>query len=65
MTGSLSGRTGSFVLQHFGTRQQGEERLVLEVVPDSAAGELTGLTGKMAIRIDDGRHYYVFDYELA
>lgn len=65
VTGSLSGRTGSFVLQHFGTRQQGEERLVLEVVPDSAAGELTGLTGKMAIRIDDGRHYYVFDYELA
>ena len=30
--GSLSGKTGSFVLQHFGTMKQGTDRLILEVV---------------------------------
>lgn len=62
--GSLSGKTGSFVLQHFGTMADGENSLILEVVPDSAADELTGLTGKMSIRIEEGQHFYDFDYEL-
>ena len=38
VSGTLSGKKGSFVLQHFGTMQQGSDRLVLEVVPDSGAG---------------------------
>ena len=63
--GSLSGKKGSFVLQHFGTMDKGESRLILEVVPDSASGELSGLVGKMAINIEDGQHFYEFDYELA
>ncbi len=65
VSGILSGRKGSFVLQHFGTMNRGNDRLVLEVVPDSASGELTGLMGKMRIRIDGGQHYYDFEYELA
>ncbi len=63
--GSLSGKKGSFVLQHFGTMNKGKDHLVLEVVPDSGAGELSGLTGAMAISIKDGQHYYDFEYELA
>lgn len=65
VTGTLSGRQGSFVLQHFGTMSQGNNHLVLKVVPDSATGELLGLSGKMNIRIEDGQHFYDFEYELS
>jgi hypothetical protein len=65
VVGSLSGKKGSFVLQHFGTMNKGKDRLVLEVVPDSGAGELSGLTGTMSINIESGQHYYEFEYELA
>lgn len=64
VSGTLSGRTGSFVLQHFGTMHRGEIRLILEVVPDSGTGALSGLTGKMTIHVEDGRHFYEFDYGL-
>ncbi len=62
--GSLSGKSGSFVLQHYGLMHQGENHLTLTVVPDSGTGELIGLSGSMDIRIEDGQHYYDFDYVL-
>ncbi len=65
VTGVLHGRRGSFVLQHSGTMAHGESRLVLEVVPDSGSGELTGLTGAMTIRIEGGAHFYSFEYSTA
>jgi len=64
VTGDLSGRKGSFVLQHFGTMNRGSDRLILEVVPDSGSGELMGLVGKMTITIEDGQHFYEFEYSL-
>ena len=64
VNGSLSGKSGSFVLQHFGMMERGKDRLILEVVPDSGTGELESLTGSMAINIEDGKHEYVFEYEL-
>jgi hypothetical protein len=64
VNGSLKGKTGSFVLQHFGIMDQGENRLILEVVPGSGVGELAGLAGKMAISIEDGQHFYEFEYKL-
>lgn len=64
VSGTLIGKTGSFVLQHFGTMDKGKSRLVLEVVPDSGDGELVGLTGKMEIKIESGKHYYNFDFNL-
>ncbi|WP_020472609.1 DUF3224 domain-containing protein [Zavarzinella formosa] len=64
VTGALGGRTGSFVLQHSGIMNRGEPHLVITVVPDSGTGELTGLTGKMAIEITQGRHFYEFEYDL-
>ncbi len=63
-TGSLAGRSGGFVLQHSGTMNRGDPQLVVTVVPDSATGQLTGLAGRMAIRIAEGKHFYDFDYEL-
>ena len=64
VTGSLSGKKGSFVLQHFGTMNRGKDSLVLEVVPDSGSGELIGLSGKMLIKVENGKHFYEFEYVL-
>ncbi|GAA0361167.1 DUF3224 domain-containing protein [Bowmanella denitrificans] len=64
VSATLAGRRGSFVLQHFGTMRGPSQHLLLEVVPDSATGELAGLSGSMTIRIDSGRHFYLFDYHL-
>lgn len=62
--GELQGRSGSFVLQHFGVMHGDENRLNLEVMPGSGTGDLTGLTGTMRIDIREGRHFYEFDYTL-
>ena len=62
--GTLSGKSGSFVLQHFGAMDKGSNRLVLEIVPDSGTGQLSKLAGKMDIKIEEGQHYYEFEYEL-
>ena len=65
VSGALHGKHGSFVLQHFGTMRGSENRLLLEVVPDSGTDELAKLSGTMTIEIEDGEHFYVFDYSLA
>lgn len=65
VTGTLEGRRGSFVLVHHGTMTRDTQELTITVVPDSADGELAGLTGHMEIIITDGRHDYVFHYALA
>jgi hypothetical protein len=44
--------------------QDGANRLVLEVVPDSGSGELRGLSGTMTIEIRDGKHFYGFTYVI-
>lgn len=64
VTGTLKGRTGSFVLQHSGTMTRGAPQLTITVVPDSGTGELAGLTGKMGIRIADGKHFYDLEYTV-
>lgn len=65
VTGTLGDKRGSFVLQHFGMMDRGTQRLVVEVVPDSADGELVGLRGTLAIAIaPGGAHSYDFEYEL-
>ena len=64
VTGTLHGRSGSFVLQHNGTMTRGTPELTITVVPDSGTGQLVGLAGKMKIIITDGKHSYEFDYAL-
>jgi hypothetical protein len=64
VTGTLGGRSGSFVLQHSGTMDRGAPSLQLAVVPDSGTGELTGLAGTMTIDVDQGTHRYTMDYVL-
>jgi hypothetical protein len=65
VSGSLQGRSGTFVLQHTGTMTQGAPQLSITVVPDSGTGQLVGLAGKLEIKVVDGKHSYEFDYTLA
>lgn len=64
VTGELEGRKGSFVLQHSGSMDRGAPTLVVTVVPDSGTDGLTGINGRMTIRIEGGKHFYDFDYAL-
>ncbi len=64
VNGTLQGKRGTFVLQHYGIMSHGENRLVLEVVPDSGTGQLVNLSGKMTIKIENDKHFYEFDYSL-
>ena len=45
VTGSIGGRSGSFVLQHLGTFEDGVAKVTLSVVPGSGTGDLRGLKG--------------------
>jgi Protein of unknown function (DUF3224) len=65
VTGTLLGRKGSFTLQHSGTMTRGTPHLVVSVVPDSGTDELAGLAGTMTIKIENGKHFYDFEYTLA
>jgi hypothetical protein len=64
VSGTLRGRSGTFVLQHSGTMTRGAPQLTITVVPDSGTGQLVGLTGTLAIKIADGKHSYEFEYTL-
>jgi hypothetical protein len=64
VTGTLHGRSGRFAMQHSGTMDRGRPSLSVTVVPDSGTDELAGLTGRMEIIIESGKHSYVFEYEL-
>ena len=65
LDGSLDGRAGTFFLQHNGVMNRGAATLSLTIVPDSGTGELQGISGRMAIEITEGRHFYTLDYALA
>jgi tetratricopeptide (TPR) repeat protein len=64
VTGTLHGRRGSFTLQHSGSMGRGEQQLVITVVSDSGTEALTGLSGRMKIIIQGGKHSYEFEYTL-
>ena len=64
VSGTLQGREGSFVLQHSGVMTRGDRQLAITVVPDSGTGALTGLEGRLDIRVTEGKHFYEFDYSL-
>jgi hypothetical protein len=64
VTGSLGGKSGSFILVHRGTMTTGGQELSVIVVPDSGTGELKGISGTLNIQITDGKHFYTMDYTL-
>jgi len=64
-TGTLHGRSGSFVLHHTGIMTNGKPDLTILVAPDSGTGQLEGITGRMTINVAaGGKHSYDFEYTL-
>ncbi len=63
-TGVVNGRKGSFILQHSATMTRGVGQLTITVVPDSGTDQLKGISGKLTIKIENGKHFYEFDYSL-
>ncbi len=63
--GALGGKKGTFALQHDGLMDGGKPSLTIVVVPGSGTGQLEGIAGTLAIRIEaGGKHFYDFDYTL-
>lgn len=65
VTGTLNGKKGSFVFQHTGSMNRGEQSLSITVVPDSGTDEFAGISGVFRLTIEGGKHYYEFEYSLA
>ena len=63
-SGQLEGKKGSFILQHFGIMHDGNNQLILEIVPNSGPEEFKGIIGKMEIAKVDGAHRYILNYEI-
>ena len=64
VTGTLHGRSGSFILHHLGIMERGAPRLSVSVVPDSGTRDLAGIAGTMTIIIAEGKHSYELAYTL-
>jgi len=64
VTGRLAGKTGSIVLAHRGTMEAGKPTYSIIVVPGSGTDELAGISGKMDLIVEGGKHSYVFEYTL-
>lgn len=64
VTGTLHGRSGSFILHHLGIMERGAPRLNITVVPDSGTRELAGIAGTMTIIVAEGKHSYELAYTL-
>jgi len=64
VTGMLNGKHGSFALQHSATMDQSGPKMQVIVVPGSGSGALKGIAGAFTIKIENGQHFYDFDYTL-
>ena len=64
--GRVSGRSGSFVIQHSGTFESGKLKSNWFVVPGSGNGGLRGLRGEGTYVNEDGKPQtdYTFDYDF-
>ena len=63
-SGSVGGKSGSFLMQHHGLMEKGEAALTVTIVPDSGTGELAGISGTLEIENAAGKHSCVLEYEL-
>jgi len=64
--GTISGRTGTFVLQRGGVFENGEAKESYSVIPGSATGQLQGLRGDGRSAVGHGtEHPFSLNYDLA
>ncbi len=64
VTGTLAGKHGSFALIHLTTMDANGPRMQVIVAPGSGTDELKGIAGTFTIKIENGQHFYDFDYTL-
>lgn len=64
VTGTLDGRSGSFVLQHSGVVDGADSRAGGAVLPGTATGELAGLRGSVELTHDESGAVLTLDYTL-
>lgn len=65
VTGTLDGRSGTFVLLHYGAMAKGTPtRWGVSIVPDSGTDELLGLSGELEIVMEGSKHRYILRYEI-
>jgi len=64
VTGSIAGRSGSFVIQHVGTYDSRGARSSWSIVPGSGSGELLGITGKGSYVATSKTVPVTFSYEF-
>lgn len=65
VTGTLQGKSGSFLMAHRGIRHADGQELSIVIVPGSGTGQLTGITGTVGIEIAGKEHFYILEYEMA
>ena len=64
VTGTLHGRSGSFLMAHRGIANADGQQLDIVIVPGSGTGQLTGIAGSVGIEIEEKKHFYTIDYTL-
>jgi hypothetical protein len=64
VAGTLDGKAGSFALVHRGAMRGEDRSMTIDIVPDSGAGALKGITGRLIITVVDGKHFYELEYAL-
>lgn len=64
VTGTLDGRTGSFVLQHGGVGDAEDQHAFGNIVPGTGTGELEGLRGTVVYAHDDDGARATIAYRL-
>ena len=65
VSAALKGRSGTFTLLHHATmKNEGDFKMMINVIPDSGTGGLAGLAGTLTIMIEGAKHSYRFDYTL-
>jgi Protein of unknown function (DUF3224) len=64
VTGTLDGRTGSFVVAHEGRHEGGVARTKGRIVADSATGEPAGLSGVVKAAAGDMTYQVTISYAL-
>lgn len=64
-TGTLQGRSGSFVFQHTGILEGGRLIPAGYIVPGSGTAGLSGIRGTVTISVTpDGQHWIALEYSI-
>jgi hypothetical protein len=67
VTGTLNGRSGSFLLMHNASMLKSDPTsgvMQVKVVPQSGTDELASLSGQLTITIEGSKHSFDLEYEL-